>query len=289
MVVWLVFWVAAGGFYLVWTLYMQVGLGWTPLHAGLTALSYAIAAAAGAGTSVQVFTPRFGRSVLLAGALLNAAGFAAYAWIAAHYGPGISSWQMIVPLAATGFGFGLVVAPTIDAILTGVPVRDAGSASGVLNTIQQVGMAMGVGLVGVVFFFHLADDSDRGVNAVTASLRQQLSSAGVPSSSQDDIVAGFRACVHDRSAAVDPTEIPASCQVASSPPGSGQLQELLTRAGLEANAHNFARTFGITLWYGVAMLIIVFLGLFALPRQVRARDLDAELDAVVDEEPVGRP
>src|SRR5215475_6575620 len=49
MTVWTIFWIALGGFFLVWTLYMQVGLGWTPLHAGLTAASFAVGAAAGAG------------------------------------------------------------------------------------------------------------------------------------------------------------------------------------------------------------------------------------------------
>src|SRR5215475_9606949 len=58
MTVWAIFWVALGAFFLVWTLYLQVGLGWTPLHAGLTAVSFAVGAAAGAGLSVEVFTPR---------------------------------------------------------------------------------------------------------------------------------------------------------------------------------------------------------------------------------------
>jgi EmrB/QacA subfamily drug resistance transporter len=285
MVVWLIFWVALGGFFLVWTLYLQVGLGWTPLRAGLTAVSFAVGAAAGAGLSVQVFTPRFGRQVLMAGALLNAVGFGGYAWVASHYGPAIHSWQMVVPLVVAGIGFGLVVAPMIDAILTKVPIRDAGSASGLLNTTQQVGMALGVALVGVLFFALLANDSGRGVDAVTPSLHRQLTAAGVPVSDQDGIVAGFRACVHDRSSATDPTKVPTSCQAGSGqrsqagPLPPDQVQELLTRAGLEANAHNFARTFSVTLWYAVGILIVVFLGLFALPRRVRARDLDAELSA----------
>jgi EmrB/QacA subfamily drug resistance transporter len=282
MVLWLIFWVALGGFFLVWTLYLQVGLGWTPLRAGLTAVAFAVGAAAGAGLSVQVLTPRFGRRVLMAGALLNAAGFGGYAWVGSHYGPAIHSWQMVAPLAVAGIGFGLVVAPMIDAILTDVPVRDAGSASGVLNTTQQVGMALGVALVGVVFFALLANDSGRGVDAVTPSLHGQLTAVGVPTSGQDAIVAGLRACVHDRSAATDPTRVPASCQIGSAQPGAPQVQAVLTRAGLQANTRNFSRTFGITLWYAAGILIVVFLGLFALPRRVRARDLDAGLSALED-------
>lgn len=285
MAVWLVFWVASGGFFLTWTLYMQVGLGWTPLRAGLTAVIYAVGAAAGAGLSVQMFAPRFGRRVLMAGALLNAAGFAGYAWAAFHYGPGIGSAQMAAPLAASGFGFGLVVAPMVDAILTGVPIPDAGSGSGLLSTNQQVGMALGVALVGVLFFTLLAGSSGRGVAAVTPGLHRQLTAAGVAQPGQDAIIARFGACVHDRSAATDPTKVPAACRIRAPQSAHGSVRQIpavLARAEQQANGRNFARTFSITLWYAAGILVMVFAGLFALPRRVRPRDLDAELSAADD-------
>ena len=285
MAVWLIFWVSLGGFFLTWTLYMQVGLGWTPLHAGLTAVTFAVGAAAGSGLSVQVLTPRFGRKVLTAGALINATGFAGYALVSWRYGPGIESWQMAGPLVIAGFGFGLVVAPMVDAILTGVPAHDAGSASGQLSTIQQLGMALGVALAGVIFFSLLASGSGRGVDAVTPGLHQQLTAAGVPARDQEAILTGFRACVHDRSAETDPTKIPASCLAGNTQAGRvppQQIQKLLAEAGVQANAHNFARTFSITLLSAAGVMIAVFCGLFALPRRVRARDLDAELSAPQD-------
>jgi len=60
MAVWAIFFIASGAFFLVWTLYMQVGLGWTPLHAGLTAVSFAVGAAAGAGLSCRCSPPGSG-------------------------------------------------------------------------------------------------------------------------------------------------------------------------------------------------------------------------------------
>ncbi|TMQ91583.1 MFS transporter [Actinomadura soli] len=276
LVVWLVFWIALGGFFLVWTLYMQVGLAWTPTRAGLTALAFAVGGASGSGLSVQVFTPRFGRRVLMAGALLNALGFGAYAIIAQERGIGIESWQMVGPLLAAGFGFGLVVAPMIDGILTGVPRGDAGSASGVLSTAQQVGMALGVALVGILFFGRLDHDSARGVEDVTPALRAELAATGMPAQAQQGVLDGFRTCVRERSAATDPTAIPASCrppEAAANP----QMRELLTRYGEQANGHNFSRTFSYTLWYGSGMLVVVFLGVFALPRQVKTWELDDAL------------
>ncbi|WP_149259214.1 MFS transporter [Actinomadura sp. K4S16] len=275
MVGYLIFWISLGGFFLVWTLYLQMGLGWSPLHAGLTAAIFAVGAGAGSGLSVEVLTPRFGRKVLMAGALFNAAGFAWYALAADHYGPGISSWGMAGPLVLAGFGFGLVIAPIVDVILAGVDRHDAGSASGLLNTTQQVGWALGVALVGVLFFAQLEHDSGRGVDEVTPALSRQLSAAGVPKQNQEQILAGFRACVRDRSEANDPTVVPASCR-----PGPGQpsaVVQALTESGAKANAHNFSRGFSIALWYGIGILIIVFFAMFGLPRRARPRDLDAEL------------
>jgi hypothetical protein len=264
---WAIYWVALGGFFFVWTLYMQVGLGWTPLRAGLTATSFGISAAAGSGLAVQVFVPRFGRRVLTAGALFNAIGFASYIWVAGYYGPNVASWQMVMPLLLSGFGFGLVVAPMVDLILAGVPVRDAGSASGLLSTIQQVGMALGIALAGVVFFAQLAHDSDRSTSVVTPTLRQQLSAAGIPAEQQDAMVSGFRKCLQERSAATDPTQVPASCRPRPDTPPA--VQRILTQAGLRANAHNFVGSFSYTLWYGVATIIAVFFGIFGLPARLR--------------------
>jgi EmrB/QacA subfamily drug resistance transporter len=151
----MIFAISFAGFFFAWTLYLQVGLGWSPAHAGLTGVSFALAAMVASGLSAAVLTPRFGRRVLMAGALANAAGFAGYAIIVAHGGPAIGSWPMVAPLAVAGAGFGLVIAPIIDVILTDVPATDAGAASGLLSAIQEFGTALGVALAGVIFFSYL--------------------------------------------------------------------------------------------------------------------------------------
>jgi EmrB/QacA subfamily drug resistance transporter len=275
LLVYLLFNIALGGFFLVWTLYMQIGLGWTPLHAGLTAVAFALGAAPAAGLSVQVFTPKFGRKVLMVGALLNAAGFGGYIWHSHHYGTSISSWQMVIPLVVAGMGFGLVVAPVIDLVLSAVPREDAGSASGILSTAQQLGMALGVALIGVLFFAQIAGNAGHAVDQATPQLRSQLTAAHVPGPVQDQIAAGFRTCVEDRSSATDPTANPASCQALAgqsarlSPDLAARVSRDVTDAGVEANGTNFAHALDASLWLGIGILILVFLGMFALPRQVR--------------------
>ncbi|MEK8169266.1 hypothetical protein NKH77_04135 [Streptomyces sp. M19] len=59
--------VAYGTFFMMWTLYMQTGLGWSAMRAGLTGLPMFIGLVLAAGTAVQFLTPRFGRRVLFAG------------------------------------------------------------------------------------------------------------------------------------------------------------------------------------------------------------------------------
>ncbi|CAM5667289.1 DHA2 family efflux MFS transporter permease subunit OS=Streptomyces alboniger OX=132473 GN=CP975_14755 PE=4 SV=1 [Streptomyces alboniger] len=147
-----VFGVVMGIFFLVWTLYLQLGLGWSELRAGLTGVPFSIAVSAAAGISVQKLVPRFGRKVLQAGALTMAAGLLVYLWEADRYGTAIAPWQMVLPLVVMGVGMGLIVAPLTDAVLSGVPREHAGSASGLINTVQQMGTALGLGLVSVVFF-----------------------------------------------------------------------------------------------------------------------------------------
>ncbi|MFD9115913.1 MFS transporter [Streptomyces bottropensis] len=147
-----VFGVALGVFFLVWTLYLQTGLGWSVLRAGLTGVPFSLAVSVAAGVSVQKLVPRFGRKVLQAGALLMAAGVLLYLAESVRYGLAITPWQMAFPLVVMGAGMGLIVAPLTDAILSGVPREHAGSASGLISTVQQMGNALGLGLVAVVFF-----------------------------------------------------------------------------------------------------------------------------------------
>ncbi|HET9895108.1 MAG TPA: MFS transporter [Streptosporangiaceae bacterium] len=213
-----IFAVSFAGFFFIWTLYLQVGLGWTPEHAGLTGVSFAVAAMIGSGFSAAALTPRFGRRVLMAGALANAAGFAGYSVLVSHYGEAIGSWQMVAPLTMAGLGFGVVIAPIIDLILTDVPVADAGAASGLLSAIQEFGMAVGVAIAGIVFFTYLGGSH-----------------------------------------------------------GAARIDALTTATVHSARAPGFIRAFSLALWYPVGILLIFYAGLFALPRRMRPRDLDAEL------------
>jgi MFS family permease len=69
----------------------------------------------------------------------------------------IDHWWFLPPLFIGGIGLGLGFSGLFQSVLAGVPPRDAGSGSGALQAFQQVGGAVGVALVGQIFFSILAD------------------------------------------------------------------------------------------------------------------------------------
>ncbi len=172
----LAFNIGVGIFFLSWTLYLQFGLGWTPIHAGLTSLPFCLATFITSALSYAVLAAKMGRKLLQLGAVCVMAGIACYAWVINHFGAGVSSWEMIIPLALFGLGFGMVMSPIPDIATSEVPRSDAGSASGVVNTNQQIGFAIGTALVTVIYLGALDSALSRGsvthayVHAFTGSL-----------------------------------------------------------------------------------------------------------------------
>ena len=158
----LAFGLVPASFFFVLALFLQDGLGLSPL------LSGEVFAAVGAGYFAAMMLAtglarRLGRQVLAlgaavvaAGALLLAAADGGSSWAPLSWAP-LSwmplSWMPLLPgLAVTGFGIGLVLVPLSATVLAGVDPQHAGAAAGVLATAQQVGGAVGVALVGVVFY-----------------------------------------------------------------------------------------------------------------------------------------
>ena len=69
----------------------------------------------------------------------------------------VSAWELAGPLAITGFGMGMVFVPMFDVILAGVSPHELGSASGLLESVQQLAMSVGIAVVGTVLFGRLGD------------------------------------------------------------------------------------------------------------------------------------
>src|SRR6266487_2722732 len=147
----LVFFSGVAAFFLTFSLFLQIGLGFTALHSGLTTIPFSFGTAIGSAVSVRL-APRLGRAILSLGCLLLVAGMLAVMATVSRYGEGIHSWQLLPALVVCGLGLGCTIPPLLNVILAGISGRNAGSASGVLSTTQQVGGALGVAIIGVIFF-----------------------------------------------------------------------------------------------------------------------------------------
>jgi len=259
------FFLGIASFGLVLTLFLQLGLGFTPLHAGLTFLPFSLGVLVASGAAARL-APRFGRGVTMAGALISAAGTVSVIAIVHHYGVGVTTWELTPGLAAAGLGLGAVIAPLADIVLDRVPTRHAGSASGVFNTGLQLGNSIGIAVIGVIFFGLLGAQAAPAASAVAPQLRTGLVAAGVPAGHTSRIEAQFGVCLHDRLVAADPTVTPPSCRTgavgAALPPAA---HGVLASAGGSAVRHDFAASLQRTLWFQAGVFLLSFLLMLVLP------------------------
>jgi EmrB/QacA subfamily drug resistance transporter len=147
----LLFWSGQASFFLVLSLYLQLGRGMSALHSGLV---FTILAGAYLLTSLRApaLTVRHGRRVLAAGAGMLALGHITLALTVADVGVGGSVLALAPGLALVGAGMGLGITPLASLVMAAAPPQHIGATSGVLATMQNVGNAIGVALVGVLFY-----------------------------------------------------------------------------------------------------------------------------------------
>ncbi|HEY7483136.1 MAG TPA: MFS transporter [Streptosporangiaceae bacterium] len=150
LIVGLVFFSGMTGFALVFSLYTQLGLHYSPLKAGLAQIPWSLGMVAGFGVAQSV--QRFGRTVIHVGTVIMAGGVVGMVVTLQAAGVGVTPWQLAPSLVITGLGMGLLMAPFFDIVLAGVEPHETGSAGGTLTAIQQLGSAMGVAVLGTIFF-----------------------------------------------------------------------------------------------------------------------------------------
>jgi EmrB/QacA subfamily drug resistance transporter len=138
-------------FFLVLSLTLQDGLGLSALQAGLV---YSSLAGAFFVTSLYSgkLAARFGRRMLEAGGAISAIGFGATILVAHLTGAQLSAPVLVPSLIVVGLGNGLLLPQLLNAVLARIGPAEIGMASGVLSTGQQVGGAVGVAIIGVVFY-----------------------------------------------------------------------------------------------------------------------------------------
>jgi EmrB/QacA subfamily drug resistance transporter len=140
-----------GGIVMIFNVFLQNGLGFTPWHSAITTAPWAAGAFVGSAVG-GITMGKLGRRVLLAGLVIEAAGLIAMYAVLRGVGGGISTVDLLAPMIVGGIGMGMVFVPLFDIVMAGVRPQEMGSASGVLQTVNSLGMSLGIAGIGAIFF-----------------------------------------------------------------------------------------------------------------------------------------
>jgi EmrB/QacA subfamily drug resistance transporter len=151
-----VYFLAMGSFFFVLALYLQLGRGLSPLGSGSVFLALG-AGYFGASLASSRATGALTARRVAAGPLTLAAGYTAVALTAGRLDTDGHVLWLLPALLLAGLGMGLTTGPLTNLVLGAAVPEHAASASGLLNTAQEGGAAVGVAMAGAVFFPALAD------------------------------------------------------------------------------------------------------------------------------------
>jgi len=261
------------GYFLTVTLVMQIGLGYSPIKAALTGIPTAVGMTLGFAVLGQKMIAKFGRNVILIGATAFTIGLVYVTWVIEHFGLDAQPLYFTPGLLLLGVGLSLVMIPIFSAALQDVDAGHAGSASGILSAVQQVGGAIGIAIIGVIFFGQLDHGSFSSFDTAAPQLHRDLSSLHVPAMQQDAIVAAARQCYHDRSAEKDSSIVPDSCKQMQPTGPANETQQKVGDAVMNsvksANAANFSSSFRSSVVYTIVVLFVICILSVLLPRKFR--------------------
>lgn len=160
----------ASSFFLCFALLLQSGLGLSPLYAGSIFAPASVGFVA-ASLSAPRLVARYGTRAITAGSFIYALSFA---WLIAQIalsGTALTPTYLIPALTILGASQGLIMTPLLNLVLGFVDETQAGMASGVISSTQQVGAAMGIAVVGLLF------NSGRTSGSATSTIAEQYISA----------------------------------------------------------------------------------------------------------------
>lgn len=147
----LLLWGGQASYFLVLALYLQQGRGLGALQSGLVFTLLAVAYLV-ASTDATALAARHGQRIMTLGAVLLVAGHLATLLVITKVGVGGHVLALAPGLLLVGAGMGLCITALTTTVLAAANAEQAGAVSGALSTVQQVGNAVGVAVVGIVFF-----------------------------------------------------------------------------------------------------------------------------------------
>lgn len=162
----LVFFAVVVGFSLTVGLFLQIGLRMTPLHASLVLAASAVGAFVGSGVGAWAATA-VGRPILHVGLAIMAVATTALllSLHASGTAAAVGTWSLVPGLALFGLGMGMIFVPLFSIVISEVDDAEVGAASGLLESLQQLGASVGVAVLATLFFSTIAAGS--GADSVT--------------------------------------------------------------------------------------------------------------------------
>jgi EmrB/QacA subfamily drug resistance transporter len=149
-----VFFSGIPGLFMILALFLQSGFGFTPLQSGLATLPFPSGVLVASIINGRIGS-HFLRARLLTGALMLVGGMGALRIMLTGIDDRVDAWHLALPLLVSGIGLGVAISALFQTVLSVVPPRDAGAGAGALQTFQQIGSALGVALIGEIFFASL--------------------------------------------------------------------------------------------------------------------------------------
>jgi len=134
--------------------YLQNGLGISALDCGLYFIFPGILFILSSVLASRLIV-KYGKRVLQIGVVILAIVFYLQMTL---WQPGVSTWLIIGLMGAWGFGNGLVLPSLLNVALKNVPSQYAGAAAGIYSTFQQTASALGVSIIGGIFFYFSKDN-----------------------------------------------------------------------------------------------------------------------------------
>ena len=178
------------GIFLPLTLYFQSVLGFSALKAGLVMAPASLVSMVVAPVAGKTTDKIGGKYILMSGLILFGAGMG---WLALIARPDSGWLSFLAPLIVAGLGMGCIFAPMVTVAMRNIDPRLAGAASGVLNTVRQVGLVIGTATVGALLQNRLVSSIANQATARSAALPPQLRHrfvAEMNSSAQNGIQVG---------------------------------------------------------------------------------------------------
>jgi EmrB/QacA subfamily drug resistance transporter len=241
------------GIFLPFTIYLQSALGFSALKAGLTMAPASIISMFVAPVAGRMTDKIGGKYILMSGLMLFAIGFGLTAVIATT----ASRWQdFIWTLSIAGLGMGCTFAPMTTVAMRNIEPRVAGAASGMINTVRQVGAVIGTAAVGALLQNRLAA-------ALPVAAARHAGS--LPPGARQNFITGFAKSAQHGSAAN-----PIQGGNVKLPPGTpASLASEIHKVASEVFSGGYVTAMHSTMIWPIALLVVASLSCLGIRRGVR--------------------